>query len=272
MIHFLENTLIQDRHPISIALIGAGGTGSQLLPHLARIHTTLVALGKQGLDVTVYDDDEVSHANLARQLFSEQDVGANKAIVQVSRLNRFYGLNWQAVPFQFNAETLDMFNQPSYNFYLTCVDSVKARKQIFACFQKQFPKLSISESHQIPYYWIDCGNMKDYGQVVMATLQKIKQPKSKYPTAEEMPNVFDLFPDMSDEDGADLPSCSLADAIEKQDLFINTEIASKAGRLLWAFLKESYIDSQGSYCNLSSGKTMPIPIKAKPKNKQLAAL
>ncbi|MGB3588914.1 MAG: ThiF family adenylyltransferase, partial [Tunicatimonas sp.] len=96
MIHFLPKALVQDREPISVCLIGVGGTGSQLLPQLARIHTTLQALGKQGLQITVYDGDTVSEANLARQLFTTGDVGANKAVLQVSRLNRFYGISWQA--------------------------------------------------------------------------------------------------------------------------------------------------------------------------------
>ena len=258
MIHFIPTELLEDREPIGVCLIGAGGTGSQLLPHLARIHTTLQALGKQGLHVMVYDGDTVSQANLARQLFCAPDVGANKAVLQVSRLNRFYGTNWQAVPDYFTEQTKP---KRTYNFYVTCVDSVKTRREVYGLICAE------AERHDQPrslraYYWLDTGNMEDFGQTVLSTLQAIKQPKSKYETQAELISVLDMFPDMQD-DQQNTPSCSLAEAISRQDLFINSAVATHAGGLLWQFLKQGYTTSQGGFINLKTGKTNPIPVKKK---------
>lgn len=53
--------------PITVALVGAGGTGSQVVTALAQMHYALIKLGHPGgLNVTVIDDDRVSDANIGR--------------------------------------------------------------------------------------------------------------------------------------------------------------------------------------------------------------
>ena len=51
-----------------------------------------------GLHVTVVDGDTISPANCVRQPFTRSEVGLNKAVVLVNRLNMFWGLKWEAVP------------------------------------------------------------------------------------------------------------------------------------------------------------------------------
>ena len=253
MIHFLPPALLEDREPIRISLIGAGGTGSQLLTHLARIHATLLALDKQGLHVRVYDPDTVSEANLARQMFSPPDVGGNKAVVLTSRINRFFGLNWQAVPNYFEGER---YAAPT-NIYITCVDSARSRRAVYQDLKERGSPRSLDSRR--PYYWLDTGNMADFGQVVLGTLTAVDQPPSQYATAKALPTVLDMFPDMHDET-PDTPSCSLAEAISKQDLFINTAVATQAAALVWKMLQAGYTTSQGSFINLQTGKVNPIPV------------
>ena len=66
-IHQLSPELLT--REVSVAVIGAGGTGSQMLMGLAQLHTAMVALGHPGgLDVTVIDSDQVSEANVGRQM------------------------------------------------------------------------------------------------------------------------------------------------------------------------------------------------------------
>ena len=55
-------------------------TGSQVITNLARMSMALQALGHPGLHVTVFDPDTVSQANIGRQLFSETELGLNKAV------------------------------------------------------------------------------------------------------------------------------------------------------------------------------------------------
>ena len=52
-IHYIDNYLLSPHHPVSVHIIGAGGTGSQVATNLARMDMALRALGHPGLHVTV---------------------------------------------------------------------------------------------------------------------------------------------------------------------------------------------------------------------------
>lgn len=240
-IHFADKYLLNPTHPVTVNLIGVGGTGSQVLGALARINHALIALGHPGLHVTAYDSDEVSLANIGRQQFSQVDRGLNKATVLVTRINRFFGFDWSAVP------TLYGSGQ-SANIVISCVDSVKSRLAIAN---------AIKESNGVDYqrkiYWMDFGNGTNHGQVVLGTLGRINQPKSKkFKTVSEMKVVTELF-DLSQVDESDSgPSCSLAEALSKQDLFINSTLAQLGCALLWQLITNGMIDSQGCYLNLQT--------------------
>ena len=70
-IHYTDNYLLKPYHPVTVFIIGAGGTGSQVITNLARMDTALQASGHPGLHVTLFDPDTVTQANIGRQLFSE---------------------------------------------------------------------------------------------------------------------------------------------------------------------------------------------------------
>ena len=95
-IHYTDNYLLKPYHPVTVFIIGAGGTGSQVITNLARMDTALQASGHPGLHVTLFDPDTVTQANIGRQLFSETELGMNKAIAAVTRINRFFGTAWMA--------------------------------------------------------------------------------------------------------------------------------------------------------------------------------
>lgn len=95
-IHYTDRYLLNPHHPVTVFIIGAGGTGSQVATNLARMSIALQALGHPGLHVTVFDPDTVTEANIGRQLFSESELGLNKAVALVTRINRFFGFSWEA--------------------------------------------------------------------------------------------------------------------------------------------------------------------------------
>lgn len=124
-IHYTAGYLLNPSHPITVNLIGCGGTGSQMLTCLARIDHSLAALGHPGLQVHAYDPDEVTDANIGRQLFSRSDIGLNKANVLVTRINRFFGTSWSAIPRRYGEG-----HYSTANICISCVDSVASRKEI----------------------------------------------------------------------------------------------------------------------------------------------
>ena len=72
-IHYTDRYLLNPHHPVTVFVIGAGGTGSQVATNLARMSIALQALGHPGLHLTVFDPDTVTEANIGRQLFSESE-------------------------------------------------------------------------------------------------------------------------------------------------------------------------------------------------------
>jgi PRTRC genetic system ThiF family protein len=263
-VHFTDNYLINPTNPITVNLIGAGGTGSQMLTSLARMNQAMLALNHPGLMVNVYDDDTVSPANLGRQLFAESEVGLFKAVALVNRINRFFGTNWKAVTQRFEKETV--YHSPNggkANLYISCVDTAVSRfdiSELLADF-----KQGHNYGREKPLYWMDLGNSRDTGQVVLATIGALDQPKSKkFAPVGNLPFVTDKFKDllaMADETD-NTPSCSLAEALTKQDLFINSTLANMGSSLLWQLFREGVLFNCGFFMNLHEFRTQPIKIDA----------
>lgn len=251
--HFTHNYLLDPKHRITVALIGAGGTGSQVLQELARIDHALYALGHPGLHVTVYDDDMVSEANIGRQLFSPSDIGLPKSLVLIDRINSFYGLDWKAKRVRYTSES------DICNITITCVDNVASRIEIGNTLRDHKPGGKAEEFET--YYWLDFGNQTDRGQVVLGTVFEIEQPGSSSVTPTgNMKCVDELF-DLTTVDEAESgPSCSLAEALAKQDLFINSMVANVGCNLLWKLLSEGGVDCQGAYVNLKTMNVNPIKL------------
>lgn len=272
LIHYTANHLIDPVHPVTINVIGCGGTGSQVLNSLGRMNSALKALGHPGLFIRAIDPDRVTEANMGRQLFSSVDIGSHKSVALITKINRFFGYEWEAVTDYFNSKA----NVPSANITISCVDTGAARKEIK---QVLLESVKLSEGQQAtpftsrrvgqyqpfnrPYYWMDFGNTMDYGQVVIGTLKAIDQPKSQdFLPKSTLRTVDKLHPEIFvDKKGEDQgPSCSLAEALDKQDLFINTNIANMGLGLLWKMFRETRIQFHGLYLNLKTMKTNPIKI------------
>jgi len=109
---------------------------------------------------------------------------------------------------------------------------------------------------------MDFGNSRHTGQAVLATIGAIKQPASKkfipvgslpFPTVE----FKELF-EAAKEDNT--PSCSLAEALIRQDLFINPSLADLGGSVLWQLLREGVIENKGFFLNLRTLKAQPLKV------------
>lgn len=95
--------------PVKIIMLGAGGTGAHIAPHLYRL---LYALDRP-VKFIICDGDKVEQKNLVRQNFTEADLGENKAKVVAERYSNVFGLETSYVPhFIENAERLEALIKP----------------------------------------------------------------------------------------------------------------------------------------------------------------
>ena len=155
--------------PVKIILIGAGGTGGYIIPHLYRIG---FASGRS-IRIIVCDGDIVEQKNLVRQNFIAQDIGENKAKILSERYSAAFGIETEYIPqFIETEDELLKLTQPDFiKRYLDIsetqkviligsVDNNKSRKLCHEVFQK---------SKDLVY--IDSGNGESTGQVVCGVRQ-----------------------------------------------------------------------------------------------------
>ena len=218
-----------------IVVAGVGGTGTQVLTGLARLDAALRSMGHQGLFVIAADPDTVNHANLGRQLFYESDIGMNKAEALIHRINSAFGQSWAALPYAYNSSI-----HGKCQVVIGCVDSRKARAGIRSSFN----------GFSQPAYYLDCGNSDRTGQVLLGC-----RHKGKF----WLPMPWLLFPDLFDRrrNDDDTPSCSLAEALDRQDLFINQKVATMACDLLWQLFRYGGTDYSGYI--IGEHKINPLP-------------
>lgn len=231
----------------SILLVGAGGTGSQIVSGLARMNRTLLALGHKGIHLEVMDGDAVSASNVGRQLDSPADAGLNKAVVQVTRMNNFFGTAWVAYPWNLEA---DMRASRGHQIIITAVDSVSARSMA--------ARLGTNGDAA---YWLDTGNTAHTGQVVLGNFFDMKQPDPALPG--RLPHVLDLYGRIMEEEEKKQyqgPSCSVEDAIQKQDLFINQWVATAALEILWKMFRRGCLTSHGAFISLDPLTVRSLPV------------
>ena len=236
---------------VNILLVGAGGTGSRILEKLVCLHRALIAKGHpQGVMVTIVDPDTVSAANIGRQAFYPGDVGCYKADVLVNRANMALGdVRWKSEIAKLDTRS----GLEPFDLVIGAVDNRAARLAILRGLEN-----CMSGSR----YWLDTGNRSNDGQVVLG---EVPSRKRQTDDKERLPHIGELYPQLIDpaaEDPDEGPSCSLAEALEKQSLYINSAVSDFAMNILWNLFTDGQIDTHGAFINLK--RMMVTPLRADP--------
>jgi len=245
MTHTVDPQLLE--RPIRILVVGCGGNGSAIVSGLPYLHQALLAFGHPaGLAVTLIDPDTVTETNCVRQPFCRTQIGFPKAIVLAHRINLFWGLNWQGM----QATIQKLKKGLVVDFVIGCVDTRKARRAI--------DKWVLSSR---VLYWLDLGNSASSGQFVVG---QPKNSANKRKGKCRLPTVTELFPEIAalGTKENDQPSCSAAEALTRQEPFINQNLAYQALAMLTQLLRHGSLSYQGGFCNLSTGQLVPLPIRA----------
>ena len=205
--------------PVKIIMLGAGGTGGHVAPHMYRL---LYSLGRH-VKAVICDGDVVEGKNLVRQNFIAADQGRNKAQVLAERYACAFGLEASYIPeFIEDEDRLsdlvrpDTYRTESYPYkreeglsiLIGCVDNNRSRQVCHRVFK--------TASNLI---YIDSGNGEDSGQVVCG----IKRGGRAY-----YKPVGDLFPDVL-EDTDKFPtqlSCAEASVSAPQSIAANIMAAA----------------------------------------------
>lgn len=203
---------------------------------------TLRALGHPGFDVAVYDGDCVAAHNPGRQRFTAMDVGANKAVVLVHRINAFHQLAWKAVPRHY---VVDPNHRWGYDLFITAVD--------LAMFRVDLARAYANASSTV--LWLDMGNGPDLGNAILGHLGRPR-------VGLHLPNVFDGFPELASMEAVDreAPSCSAEESLRRQEWPVNRVAAMTGAALLWDLFRHGAIQTHGAFFRLRPMSVQPLAI------------
>jgi PRTRC genetic system ThiF family protein len=246
MIHRLNPGLL--RKAVRVVVVGCGGNGSAIAAGLPYLHQAMLVSGHPyGLDVTIMDGDIISATNCVRQPFSQAEIGHFKAVVLVSRMNLFWGLNWKAIPQHLTEGSA--LDRP--DIVIGCVDSRAARKVIHS---------KVTGHQTDTSYWLDLGNHATGGQFVLGQPWNWRNRRS----SARLRTAPEILPELIDPAGDDdsQPSCSALEAIERQECFVNQTLANHALGLLARLFRYGVIDHHGAFVNLESNRVQPLAIDA----------
>ncbi len=244
--HTIHSELLRRR--VRVLVVGCGGTGSAVAAGLPYLHQAMIASGHPGgLQVTLMDGDTISPTNCVRQPFSRSETGLHKVVVLVNRLNVFWGVDWEAVPAHLGPH--DKIDRA--DIVIGCVDTRAARAAIQA---------ATSNESDVDY-WLDVGNNADSGQFILG--EPLNQVNRRKRT--RLRSVAELYPAIVDwqldDDGQ--PSCSAAEALERQEPFVNQILAQHALALLGRLFRYGTIWYHGGFVSLDSGACAPMRIDPK---------
>ncbi|HEU4328844.1 MAG TPA: ThiF family adenylyltransferase [Roseiflexaceae bacterium] len=180
--------------PVTIALVGCGGTGSRIALDLARLAAHLRA-SRQELRILFIDGDTVEERNVGRQLFTPADIGRNKAQALAARYNHLFGLGIEAYPEMATVDRLVALGgkrqrqvqrtrndrrEQDLSILIGAVDTATARRSLHGALRQTYGEPGAQQhGWGLPQgtwdrrrcwdVWIDSGNHERAGQVCVGT-------------------------------------------------------------------------------------------------------
>ena len=237
-------------------LIGTGGTGSWLAPHVVRIAKLLSELQEE-VSVTFWDYDSVETKNIYRQNFCSAETGMNKAAALAQRYGLAWGIPIQVVeePFSGRHNALSKSIEHFYRWdrnvvFVTCVDRNAARQEV------------AKVCRNYPAWWVDTGNLKTSGQVSIGRELFDKEPSPlRLPSVTTWTPAPSLqFPNIMKSEKEEVQpvdytnmSCAELALVDEQGISINHSIASAAASMLARMLLTRDLRYHCAYVSLEAG-------------------
>ncbi len=254
--------LPKEFNKVKMFIIGAGGTGSFAAMNLARLAFELRRIGKT-FELTIIDPDRVESANIPRSNFCAAEIGRYKAQSIAERITLAWGLE-----IGYSNEKLDHEKhiKPNSNGFkeitilVGCVDNHPARREI----HRSLEESSRYNSNSAPaVWWIDGGNGKSSGQVLIGSATKPDKPENHFTSAticRKLPAPTVIHPELLENQ--ELPqvrentprlSCPELIGIGEQSLNINSRVAVEIAEMLTEFLMTNSLRRFATYFDLESG-------------------
>ncbi len=245
------NVFNPNLHIKTVAVVGLGGTGAQIARHVARIIYDMRRSRLHTPQIIFIDPDTVEAKNVGRQLFTEAEIGQNKAVALMRRFNCALGLNIVAIPEAIRADA--HFERYGSNLVIGAVDNHLARHELA----------------RIDGVWLDCGNHRASGQVILGNtsdrelaLRHLDGHEQQY---SYLPNAAVLFPALLEpeaqtDEATNTLSCADLVLQGDQHLLVNDWMACAAASYLYALLRRQPVTTFATFVSLDGLSVRSLPI------------
>ena len=146
-------------------VVGAGGTGSFIVPALARLIFELKQQQNKSAEMLIVDPDVVENGNIPRSNFCFAEVGRYKAQTLAERVATAWGIETSFSCEKFDPERHLKSSNSDYRsltIIVGCVDNYLARRKMHLALDEF---RGYGDASRL--WWIDGGNGRSSGQVLL---------------------------------------------------------------------------------------------------------
>ncbi len=243
---------------LTLCLVGCGGSGSWLAPHVARLARLLCERNKT-VHVLFFDPDIVEERNIARQHFCFAEIGQPKALTLAARYNAALGPDIRAVVARFDAQMVPA--HVGWNklvVLIGCVDNAAARQQLANALNVNAQTWMSGATPST--WWLDGGNARESGQVLLGSETTCERLREAFPMSAvcaalpapslQQPKLLEALPE---EAMPTALSCVELVARNAQSLSVNQTVAAIASDYLVRLLLAHDLRRFATYFDLASG-------------------
>lgn len=256
----------KEHSKLRIIQVGAGGTGSFAALAIARLMYELKESGKEA-ELLIVDPDRVESGNIPRSNFCAAEVGSFKAQSLATRIPLAWGLECRYANEVFDADVHMKQSSADYRaltVIVGCVDNYQARREI----HRAVEQLQGYQSNDAPnIWWIDAGNGKFSGQVLIGSTTKRLKPENHFvgsSICRSLPAPSLVHPDLlesekqSRSEGLDRLSCPDRIRLGEQSLNINQRVAVEIAEMLAEMFLTTSLKRFATYFDLETGTSRSL--------------
>ena len=238
-------------------VVGAGGTGSFVVPAIARLVYELKQQQNKSAEMLIVDPDKVESNNIPRSNFCFAEVGRYKAQTLAERVATAWGIEVGFSCEKFDAEQHLKSSNSDYRsltVIVGCVDNYRARREMHRALDEF---RSYGESSRV--WWIDGGNGKTSGQVLLGSTTKALKPEQYFTgtsICRAIPSPSLQHPDLLQPEKIEVKSdlsCPERMRLGEQCLNINQRVAVEMAEVLTEMLLTRSLKRFAFYFDLESG-------------------
>ncbi len=243
-------------------VVGAGGTGSFVVPAIARLIYELKQQQNKSAEMLIVDPDVVENGNIPRSNFCFAEVRRFKAQTLAERVATAWGIETNFSCEKFDAEKHLKSSNSDYRtltIIVGCVDNYLARREMHRALDEF---RSYGDASRV--WWIDGGNGKASGQVLLGSTTKPLKPEQYFTgtsICRALPAPSLQHPDLLEPEpiaSSTRISCPERIRSGEQGLNINQRVAVEMVDMLTEMLLTRSLKRCASYFDLESGTSRSV--------------